>query len=777
MKRLNPLKYLSRKDKWYLGGGNRLIWAPPFPVWLDYPGFWDKAHYYNFEIEPVFTWTILDKDGVEIPLRAVKRRWDPSKLTSRYEICDVRYKRYPSEVWPRTSHIAYPNSDIAISEDKCCLPNDVLTSVIHIGNTSRKRRKLHLVAWTIQPTHPSKEVSWLSEIEYENNKIQFTKHVKFSDRPQFQFDCVFGINRKVTSYSLNLSEGAAIQPCWQFTPFFERFQKGKLRNEIRLSGVTDEGLVFMALHTSIEVRAKSEEVIVVSFAAASNRAEANSNIHFISKQKDPVKVSEENWNDHFSSVPSFHCSDEYLTRYYWYRWYGLKLMTMNGQEMNYKYPTGCEGIGYFRAPISYSSPCHVLENRWSHAPDLAQGSLLTFFENQRNDGSLPGYIDVNHDRRDMFYHANWGNAIHQLYLLQPSNEFLRWMYPGLKKYAQYFDRERDEEISGMYDIHNHYETGQEYTHRYTVVNPHADQENWGKVFRLKGVDATVYIYQLKQTLSWIAKSLGLDDEAELWNIETHRIKSAVVEKMWDPDEEMFFDIDPANGRRTKVKAVTCFYPYMTDMVGEEHLHGLRKNLLDPKRFWTAFPVPSSSVDDEFFSAVGNWKGKRMNCPWNGRVWPMTNSHIAEALVQAAIRFKDQELRRKTVEFITKFIRMMFFGGDPNRPNCFEHYNPLTGEPSTYRGVDDYMHSWVVDLILKYVAGIQPFEGGFVLDPFPFRLKSLSVADVLIQGHRVAVKFREGKYSVWVDGKLVRSSGSEKGKPLTISFAEVARMQR
>src|SRR2546429_4324554 len=32
-----------------------------------------------------------------------------------------------------------------------------------------------------------------------------------------------------------------------------------------------------------------------------------------------------------------------------------------------------------------------------------------------------------------------------------------------------------------------------------------------------------------------------------------------------------------------------------------------------------------------------WKGKRHNCPWNGRVWPMTNSHIIEALARVVDR--------------------------------------------------------------------------------------------------------------------------------------------
>ena len=102
----------------------------------------------------------------------------------------------------------------------------------------------------------------------------------------------------------------------------------------------------------------------------------------------------------------------------------------------------------------------------------------------------------------MFYHANWGDALRRLDAVHPSDDFLREVYPGFKRYAQYFDRERDDEASGLYDIDNHYETGQEYMHRYTAVNPDADRRHWGEVFRLKGVDVTVYVYELKRTLAY-----------------------------------------------------------------------------------------------------------------------------------------------------------------------------------------------------------------------------------------------------------------------------------
>src|SRR5437867_12756220 len=111
----NPLKLLSRRDKWYLGGGNRLIWAPPFPIWLDYPGFWDKAGYYNLDLEPLFTWTVLDESGREIPLGAVERNWNPSRLTSRFVVRGWGFGR-SNQVKPRTGNLE-PRLDI--TEEKC----------------------------------------------------------------------------------------------------------------------------------------------------------------------------------------------------------------------------------------------------------------------------------------------------------------------------------------------------------------------------------------------------------------------------------------------------------------------------------------------------------------------------------------------------------------------------------------------------------------------------------------------------------------------------------
>ncbi len=728
---MDVLSLFSRQDKHFLGGGNRVVWTPPFPIWLDRPGFWDKASYFNFDFEPVFAITILDGKGRELKPKFLNRKWNPARLKQAY----------------------YLPSKLRLIEEKTVLPEDSLVSQLTIENAGESPQILHLILWTAQESNPYEGKLFVDNADIIENTIRFTKFIRLRDLPLHSIHAGMGLSVQPDSFAIQFSERTANQPEWKLTPFLEKFQNGVLPNEIQLSGMNQSGLIYMALHRKILVNSRGKVTLFFAATLTETDEETAAHLQKTLKNKNPIERSRENWRQFFESVPYFESSDSYLTRYYWYRWYGLRLFMLQGGDENYPFPAVCEGPAYFRVPITYSAQCHMLETRWLPKPDAAQGSLLNFVHHQNDDGSFTGHIYPNGKQTSGFYHANWGWTTWEVNKIHPDHQFLERAYLALSRYADYFDRKRDREDSGLYDVLDPFETGQEYMSRYLAVDPKADTYDWINSIRLKGVDATVYIYQLKKYLSQMAGELGLSDEAMDWQAGAEKIKEAVRTLMWDPKEELFFDVDPKTMKPTRVKAAVCFYPYMTDIVDESHLPGLKKHLLNPDEFWTPWPVPSTSADDPLFNAEGEWKGKRHNCPWNGRVWPMTNSHVAEVLAQTALRFGDKELEAAAVEFIQKFIRLLFFDRDVNRPNCFEHYNPFIGTPSIYRGVDDYQHSWIVDLIIKYVVGVQVDDSRQVfLNPLNFGLRSFSVKNLHIAGKVYEISGKSGKVKIKIAPK-------------------------
>ncbi len=752
----DPIELLARADKWFLGCGDGIIFAPPFPCWLDAPGFWDEATVYQYQVGPLFTVTWLDAEGRELPMRCLGRRWTPAELTVTWEL----------------------REGVTAQEVRSVHPRGIFASEWTVRGAGAE--VLHAVAWTVQDTRGIDVPSTVFD-----GSLGFTRRV--ADRRDVPMDvrCELAVLGEATSWSATLSERSALQPHWRLAPFGELWAGDRLPSRVRLEGLTTDGFLYAAVHARVAAPLEERQV---AFAMrlrpqdGGSRAATPLGVAAIRHAGGPTPTSvpaivanrpmpvpslaratRRRWRDFFDSVPQFRCSDPYLERYYYYRWYGLFLNSIQGEVGNYQWPTVCEGIGFFHMPITYSAQCHVRELRWREDPTHAQGVLRTIFDHQKPNGALHGRVYVNHLQGTDYYHANWGDAFLALDALRPDDDFAAQLYPALSAHAEWLVATRDRDATGMFDVVDQYETGQEYMSRYQAVDAGADAYGWENRIRLKGIDVTVYAYALFRALERLAPRVGQPGEARHWVGYAARTTRAVREQMWSPGREMFSDVDPRTGARTEVSAAVCFYPYFTDLATEAHLPGLTRNLLDPARFWTQYPVPSSALDDPLFSATAEWKGKRHVCPWNGRVWPMTNSHVVEALGRWATPERP-ELRAACGHLLRRFVRMMFHDGDLERPNCFEHYNPHTGAASVYRGIDDYQHSWVVDLIIRYVAGVQVAPDRITIDPLVDDVESFSLSGVRIDGRELSVHGDGGLVTVTFDGA---SQLGHQGEPVVI----------
>jgi hypothetical protein len=736
----DALRRLARPDKWYLGAGDGLLWAPPFPAWLDAPGFWDEAHLFQYAVGPLFTVSFVHQ-GTVLASRSGRRAWTPAAFVVEHRLGPVRAR-----------------------ETRCATDGSLVSSwVIH--NPTRRRVILDTVVWTALDG----ATLAAADVHVARDTLRFTPVVTDRCGHRARVQATLGLTPPAQSHGAYRSQASMpVHPPWlALTPFWDRWRpSGRLRQELHLGGLDESGLVFLGLQRRLRIPPRGRIIFSAAIALQLrplHRAAIGGGA--LRKRRSPIRVAEHDWRRYFATVPQFRCSDQFLDHYWWYRWYGLRLNGIAAVAApNYAHPTVCEGIGYFHVPISYSAQCHLRELRWLSDAVWARGVLRTFLTHQKPDGSFHGRIWADHTDGTDFYHADWGGAVLALDQAQPDAGFRREAYSGLARYAAWLRRTRDADASGMIDVVDQFETGQEYMSRYQAVDPDADRSGWEQRIRLQGIDVTIYAYRLFRALEYLAPDAAAGAG---WGEAADRTARAVRRVMWDPALELFCDVNPKDGRRTGVKAAACFYPYATDLVDASHLAGLARHLFDPREFWTPFPVPSSSADDLAFSPDAEWKGKRHNCPWNGRVWPMTNSHVIDALAQV-VRAHRPGWAPRLGHLLRRFVRMMTFDARPDRPNCFEHYHPVTGRASLYRGVDDYQHSWVNDLIVSHLLGVLPHgETGLTIHPLPLGVESARIERLSVAGHRVDVSIAGPRYRVRVDA---RAAGQGRvGEPVTVSF--------
>lgn len=776
---IDPLNFLAREDKWYLANGRGAMYAPPFPRFLAVPGFWDECYVADLRLERLFTVLILDEEHRPVSLPVAR------PLRPRTETCSAGpYAREgrgggglrrpgldtpapPPVLWrPDVLTIERQNEHLVCREERVIVGDHIFASRLTLTNRGDRKRTLSLLQWSLpsRARELKHDGHTLDSARREGDALLLSLTARRSGA-NVELHAAMGADAAPTSHIIAVAEPHDSSPLWETSVFQDKLTASGLPNEDALSTAADPyGLAHLGLHYAVEVPAGESRQITFAFAVSTEGGRAARALAGLA-QVDVVASSEKSWRGFFDSLPYFECSDPHLTTYYWYRWYGLRLLMVAACEGRLRHPCVFEGIGGFRCHISYSAQCHMLECSWMPFPSFAEGSLLNFVENQLDSGSFAGHIGLAWNDQG-FYHANWGANALQVYNNFGDKGFLKAIYPALCRYAEYFARERDPEGSHLYDVINQGETGQEYGSRYLFADPEAD--TW-KAIRLKGVDATVYIYELQRALAEIALKLDAPDDADRWRAEAAATRDAVRARMWDAEREEFCDLLPGTWERSPYSPAVSFYPFMTDIAGPEHISALRRHLLNPERFWTSCPVPTHPLDDPLFDADAEWKRVRHSCPWSGRVWPMTNSHVCEALARTA-QTLDPSLAEDAAELLRRFVRMMFFDGDVRRPNCYEHYNPITGMPCLYRGVDDYQHSWVVDLIVKYAAGFQPqAEGRAVVHPLPMGLEHFTLDRVKFRGHDIKVTWRapslqadDAGLRIYVDGAVrAQAAGLER----------------
>jgi hypothetical protein len=466
-----------------------------------------------------------------------------------------------------------------------------------------------------------------------------------------------------------------------------------------------------------------------------------------------VKVHCTKYRGFYENIPEFTCSDRALNAVWDYRWYILHNTYAVPDYGNYKHGLMYEGRSHkmgkepfhpagweFTKLIPLSAPLHITDLRWNGNPGYVKEMMLSLLDSMDAEGELRVML------ADDFGNS-YGNysiwAFYQYYLIHPEEDFLKEIISPLKKYADCLLEQYTDKTDLLQIVKVHQLTGKEYQPSYWYFhNFSKDCQNKETYTFLKRVDSSIYFYLNLLGLSYLCDE-AKDRDAKKYLQMAERIKEEINDKMWDEESEFYYDLHFKTEEKAYVKNIVGFYPWWAGIAPQVRNKGFET--LFSEEFETEYMFPSVSVKCPAYAPNGGWMGNfikgRDGCVWDGPSWPYTNAIIIDALGRQS-RNNNHCYDRQFARSLHKYTMQHFRNHNIEEPYLVEHYNPETGEPLSDEV--DYNHSFFLDLIMKYVVGLQVYRDKIVLDPLDVGLDSFTCNNINIRGHKLNISYIRNK---------------------------------
>lgn len=449
----------------------------------------------------------------------------------------------------------------------------------------------------------------------------------------------------------------------------------------------------------------------------------------------------------FASVPRFESSDPLLDRTWWYRWFLLRhnlarpgtgqlpgTVVYEGRAHKMTktpwQPRGWE----FSKLIPLSSPMHLLEARWFGDPRLGAEILGSAAAAQGEDGLL-----YSRTINETFSHyCNFlGHAAAEYAAVHGIDPVLATL-PALKKLVRTERDLRTPAADGLPVQPVHKRTGKEYQPSYWYFHGFPDDPKDPATYTpLKRVDQAIYQHLNASGVARLCARADDGDAAEFSAIAL-QTAGAVLSKQWDPATAFFYDLHHETDEKALVRNVVGLYPWWAGITGDADAF---EKAFAADCFGTPWPLSSVAADCPVFAPSGGWKGRyikgRNGCVWDGPTWPYTNSVALDAVGRMS-QAHGHRFDGLFADLLRKYCLLHFQQHDGRTPYLVEHYDSLTGEPLSDE--PDYFHSYLIDLIIRYVAGLRVTDDGVSVDPVDIGLDHFTLDNVHVGGREIAISY-------------------------------------
>ncbi len=263
---------------------------------------------------------------------------------------------------------------------------------------------------------------------------------------------------------------------------------------------------------------------------------------------------------------------------------------------------------------------------WKHAvglshynTDLAKKQIKLMFEFQLDDGFVADCVY----RDTLIEPHNWRDtkpplsawAVAKIYEKDQDLEFVRHMYPKLKKYHYWWYNKRDHDQDGICEygstdgtaIAAKWESGMDNAIRFDNIEMLENGEG-AYSMNQESVDLNAYLYAEKLFLSQLADALKIDD-SKIYQEEAAGLKKIIQTQFYDPEDGWFYDTNIQGNKFVKGAGSEGWTALWANAATPEQAAAVKDQMMNPEKFFTKVPFQTMSADHPKFDPLkGYWRG-------------------------------------------------------------------------------------------------------------------------------------------------------------------------
>lgn len=296
-------------------------------------------------------------------------------------------------------------------------------------------------------------------------------------------------------------------------------------------------------------------------------------------------------------------------------------------------------------------------------PELAKNTVRSMFDYQLEDGMVIDCIypdaSENNYRDSKPPLAAW--AVNEIFEQTGDVEFLKELYPKLKKYFDWWYEKRDHDNNGVCEFGSvdgtleaaAWESGMDNAIRFDNSEMVQNREDAWSINQ-ESVDLNFYLAYEEILLKKFAQTVGEPFEGKSKSVD-------IADYFYDMDDKFFYDKRIDDKSFIKVKGSEVYTPLWTGFATAEQFEGILPTLKDENMFSTFIPFPTASADEEKFSTRGYWRGP---------IW-LDQTYFA---INGLRKYGENELADRYTEQVFERLE-----GLQNGAPIHENYDPHTGK--------------------------------------------------------------------------------------------------